>query len=94
VPQIDHRLAENVTDGYRYEDMPPDREAYTLGLQAIDETAATLHHAGFLEIGLPEQDALLRSLHDGEPPADHPTWARMPAHRFWMLLLGDCIEAY
>jgi hypothetical protein len=94
VPQIDHRLAENVTDGYRYENMPPDREAYTLGLQAIDETAATLHDAGFLEIGLPAQDALLRSLHDGEPPADHPTWARMPVHRFWMLLLGDCIEAY
>lgn len=94
VPQIDYRLANDITDGYRYEDMPPDREAYILGLQAIDETAVTLHGAGFLDVGLRNQELLLRSLHDGEPLAEHPAWRRMPVHRFWMLLLGDCIEAY
>ena len=34
VPQIDKRLYENSHDGYRYEDMPPDREAFRLGLRA------------------------------------------------------------
>ena len=94
VPQIDHRLANGITDGYRYDDMPPDGEAYVLGLQAIDEMSATIHGAAFPAIGLSERDALLRSLHDGKPLVDHPVWARMPVHRFWMLLLGDCAEAY
>ncbi len=93
VPQIDSRLAEGATDGYRYEDMPPDGEAYLLGMRAIDETAATRYGMSFIDLPLREQDVLLSNLHDGHP-GDHPTWKRMPVERFWLLLLGDCIEAY
>ena len=35
LPQIDKRLFDDTHDGYRFEDMPPDREAYRLGLRAI-----------------------------------------------------------
>lgn len=94
VPQIDKRLHENSHDGYRYVDMPPDREAYRLGLRAIEDIAQHRHGCGFLEIGPREQDEILRSLHDGRPDAAHEIWSRMPVHRFWMLLVSDCADAY
>src|SRR4051794_39987747 len=36
---IDERLWKNEISGYRFEDMPEDRQAYRLGIQAIDLTA-------------------------------------------------------
>lgn len=93
VPWIDKRLHENSHDGYRYEDMPPDREAWRLGLQAIDEMAHHLFGRGFLEIGDRAQDELLERIHDGNPPA-HDVWSRMPVERFWMLVVQDCVTAY
>ena len=36
---IDDRLYKNELNGFRYEDMPPDQEAYRLGLKAIEEMA-------------------------------------------------------
>jgi hypothetical protein len=94
VPQIDRRLYENSHDGYRYEDMPPDREAFQLGLRAIEEIAQHEHNLGFLEIGPREQEEILLLLHDGKPSAGHEIWKRMPVHRFWMLLVSDCAGAY
>ncbi|MGC1338462.1 MAG: gluconate 2-dehydrogenase subunit 3 family protein [Candidatus Binataceae bacterium] len=94
VPQIDRRLFENSHNGYRYEDMPPDREAFKLGLAAIEKIAQHLYRCGFIEIGPLEQDEILRSLHDGNPSAAHDIWIQMPVERFWMLLVSDCAEAY
>jgi hypothetical protein len=94
VPQIDRRLADGDGDGYRYEDMPPDPEAYRIGLRAIDESAQAVFLRGFLTAKLSQQDELLGSLHDGKPLVDHVVWRRMPVKRFWMLLLSDCVEAY
>lgn len=94
VPQIDKRLYEDSHDGYRYEDMPPDREAFQLGLRAIEEIAQHRYGREFLDIGPREQDEILCSLHDGKPPAAHEIWKRMAVHRFWMLLVSDCADAY
>ncbi|MDQ6931525.1 MAG: gluconate 2-dehydrogenase subunit 3 family protein [Candidatus Eremiobacteraeota bacterium] len=94
VPHIDRRLADGDGDGYRYDDMPPDPEAYLLGLRAIDESSPIAFECGFLRASLSQQDKLLRSLHDGKPLVEHSAWKRMPVKRFWMLLLSDCVEAY
>ncbi|MEO8727525.1 MAG: gluconate 2-dehydrogenase subunit 3 family protein, partial [Acidobacteriaceae bacterium] len=91
---IDERLHSGRIDGYRFEDMPPDREAYVLGLKAIDQIANSMHHRNFADLAIDEQEALLKSLHDGKPPAAHEIWERLPVARFWMLLLQDAIEAY
>ena len=93
-PQIDKRLHEDLHDGYRYEGMPPDREAFRLGLRAIEELAQHQHGHGFLDIGAREQDEILRSIHDGKPSAAHEIWQQMPIQRFWMLLVADCADAY
>ncbi|MGH9957155.1 MAG: gluconate 2-dehydrogenase subunit 3 family protein, partial [Pyrinomonadaceae bacterium] len=39
VPWIDQKLYEDQRDGYRYEEMPPQREAWRLGLKGVDETS-------------------------------------------------------
>lgn len=91
---IDERLFENKMDGYQYEDMPSDREAYRLGIQAIDETARTIHGVPFAELDPLKQDLILKSIHDSKQLAAHEIWAKMSIHRFWALLVGDCVKAY
>ncbi len=94
VPQIDKRLYEDSHDGYRYAAMPPDREAFRLGLQAIEQIAQHEYGRAFIALEAREQEAILQSLHHGKPAAGHDIWERMPVHRFWMLLVQDCAEAY
>ena len=94
VPWIDKRLYEDRHDGYRFADMPPDREAFRLGFQAIELISHHLHQRGFLELSSAEQNRVLKSLHDGQPAAASEIWQRMPVHRFWMMLVQDCVEAY
>lgn len=94
LPVIDERLFKNSLNGFRYEDMPPDREAYRLGLSAIDEMAQKRFREPFASLTVHRQELILKSLHDGKPDPEHPIWKRMPVHRFWTLLMGDCVTAY
>lgn len=94
VPRIDERLFKNALSGFRYEDMPPDREAYQLGLEAIDEMARKRFHHSFIDLEAYRQDTLLKSLHDGKPDPHHEVWRRMPVRRFWPMMLEDCVDAY
>lgn len=94
LPVIDERLHQDKGDGYRYEPMPPDREAYRLGLQGIDAMARHKHGKPFTALGPTEQDEILKTLHDGKPDARHEAWERMPVHRFFFMLVKDAAEAY
>lgn len=94
VNYIDNRLYHRRIDGYRYEDMPPDHEAHRLGLQAIEQIARHLYHKLFTELNQHEQDSVLQTLHDVNPPAAHEIWQKMSVQRFWMLLMQDAVDAY
>jgi len=94
LPAIDERLYKNSLNGFRYEDMPPDREAYRLAIQAIDEMARARFQQSFVELTIHNQELILRSLHDGKPDPEHAIWRRMPVRRFWALLMEDCVTAY
>jgi hypothetical protein len=94
VPRIDERLYEHRHDGYRFANMPTDPEAFRLGLQAIEQIAHHLHNCSFAGLDALEQDQILKSLHDGKPAAGEDIWKRMSVHRFWMMLVQDCAEAY
>jgi hypothetical protein len=91
---IDERLASGRIDGYRFEGMPPDHEAHRLGLQAIDAIAQHLFQRPFVQLEPREQDRVLQSIHDCQPPAAEEIWKKMSVQRFWMLLLQDALEAY
>jgi Gluconate 2-dehydrogenase subunit 3 len=74
--------------------MPPDREAYRLAIKAIEEMAQTRFQQGFIELTVYQQELILKSLHDGQPDPENPCWQKMPVHRFWAMLMEDCVTAY
>lgn len=94
VNYIDDRLFENRISGYRYEDMPIDREAHRLGLKAIEASAQAIHGESFVDLDRMKQDLILKSIHDGKKLAAPEIWNRMSIDRYWQLLVGDCVGAY
>lgn len=94
VNYLDERLYHNRINGYRYDNMPPDREAHRLGLKAINEMALQLHGKPFTELAPLQQDRLLKSIHDGKPLAAREIWEKLDKMRYWQLLVQDAIEGY
>ena len=94
VNYIDERLYSGRIDGYRFEDMPPDHEAHRLGLQAIATIARYMYNRPFIQLDQREQDQVLQSIHDCNPPAGEEIWKKMSVQRFWMLLMQDVVDAY
>jgi len=94
VEPIDDRLYRNRTIGYRFETMPPDREAYDLGRQAIDEESAQRFGAQFVLLPHRQQDLVLKAIHDRKPIAGAAIWKRMPIARFWQMLMQDVLDSY
>ncbi len=94
LPALDDRLYRDRTNGYRFEDMPHDRDAYRLGLLAINAESQQQFGAEFLSLPHLQQDLVLKTIHDGQPQAAADTWKRMSVHRFWQLIMQDAIDAY
>ena len=91
-PAVDQRLAEGRADGWRYDALPPDREAYRLGLGGIQEIAQALFQADFTALHSEQQDAVLHALASGHPPG--ATWVTLDAGRFFEELLAELTETY
>jgi hypothetical protein len=94
VNYLDERLYNNQTDGYRFEDMPDDREAYRLGIEAIDQTSREIHGVPFVDLDALKQDFLLKSIHDGKKLGAHEIWDKMSIKRFWHMLVQDAVHMY
>ena len=90
---IDHKLNNNMLDGYRNSQLPPLREAWRRGLHAIDAEAQTRHGAVFHKISVAEQNALLKQLQDGELNSE--AWGDMPSKLFFKeRMVHDIVSAY
>ena len=88
---VHDRLARNEGNGWRYAAMPPDLEAYRLGLRGLDDLAYTIGGAPFVDLEAERQDAVLRSVQLGEVGQ---TWRALPAQRFFEELLAELVECY
>jgi gluconate 2-dehydrogenase gamma chain len=91
-PAIDQRLAEGRADGWRYDALPPDREAYRLGLGGVQEIAQVLFKADFEQLAPAQQDEALAALASTNPPGT--TWQTLNAGRFFEELLAELTETY
>lgn len=91
-PAVDQRLAEGRADGWRYDALPPDREAYRLGLGGIQEIAQAQFQADFTALTAEQQDAVLQALASGTPPGS--TWETLDAGRFFEEMLAELTETY
>jgi hypothetical protein len=67
IPSIDERLHKGRTPGYRFAKMPPDGDAYRLGLKAIERMATQSYGHSFRMLTWRDQDELLKSIHDAKP---------------------------
>ena len=93
VPFIDERLHENRGKGYRYEDMPSDRDAWRLGIAAIDDESRTRFAKRFRDATAQQQDAILKAVQSGDVVS--PLWRELPPKRFFAnVLLDDIVGTY
>ena len=94
VNYIDERLHSGRIDGYRYEDMPPDAEAYHLGLRGIDAVARQMHGQLFAELGPTEQDSVLWASMRMNHGAGTISGNRCRQIASGFYLMSDAVDAY
>jgi hypothetical protein len=82
VPWIDDLLHRNRGPGYRYADMPPMREAWTQGLNAIASEARHRHGQPFEQLSPDDQDALLTDVQHDRVESRY--WGGLPAGGFFL----------
>jgi hypothetical protein len=78
---VDRRLSAGETDGWHYDDMPEDADAWRRSLAELDRLS-------FAALGRKQQDDLLGSIQSSE------CFAGMPAGRVWDLWLRYACTAY
>ena len=83
VALIDSRLATDETDGWHYDDMPEDGQAWRATLAALDDDARTRYGTGYAELGTARQARLLQDVQDLADVGD--TWHGWPASHVWSL---------
>lgn len=92
-PWIDEKLYHNWRDGFRYDDMPPLRDAWRLGLEGIDREGRRRFGADFRTLSGADQDAVLRAIQAGDVSGG--VWQNLPAKRFFTtVLLKDVVGEY
>ena len=84
---IDKRLAEDKSDGWRYDKMPNDKLAFTYGLLAIDEFSIILFEIPFLSLTFAQQVALVEKIQAGETQGN--SWKNLPPILFFEELLAE-----
>jgi hypothetical protein len=78
---IDNRLALDVTDGWRYDDMPHDGEAWRASLQHLDADCRERFGCPLAAVGREQQMALVQAVQD---LLEHD-WHGLPARHVWSL---------
>ncbi len=93
VPWIDDMLHHNHGPGYRYADMPPLREAWRQGLEAIAAETRNRHGKEFEELDPDEQDQILSDVQANR--VERRYWGDLPAGGFFSHhLLKDVVGIY
>ncbi len=78
---VDARLADHETDGWHYETMPPDDQAWRASLAALNADSQERHGCSFAECDWDQQSELLHSIQDLGPAL----WHGMTAAHVWSL---------
>jgi hypothetical protein len=91
-PWIDDRLYRGEGAGYRYENMPGDREAFRIALSGFEQAAFILHNTSFSGLSSEQQNALIGKLADGNIPGS--AWNDVPARTFFQQFVGEVLTHY
>lgn len=86
---IDARLAAGQTDGWHYDNLPPDAEAWRASLVALDGDAHAIYGRGFDELDVGTQKEVLETVRTSEHE-----WHGLPATRTWELWMRYSCAAF
>jgi hypothetical protein len=90
---VDAKMFNNDEDGYRFEGVLPQRDAWQVGLKALDEVAQAKQGAPFHRISPAEQDAVLKACQKGD--LGGPEWQGMSSKLFFSKrIIHDIVTAY
>ncbi|GAB2561747.1 gluconate 2-dehydrogenase subunit 3 family protein [Dyella jejuensis] len=90
---LDQRLHKNSGDGFRHARLPPLRDAWRIGLAALDAESKARHELPFASLDHDRQVALLKQLQHGEVAGS--AWHGMDAQLFFtQRVLPDICGAY
>jgi len=89
---LDDMLAAGKGNGWRYNAMPTDEAAFTMGLKGISETASLMYGSRFHQLAATEQNHLLTLIQSGDVTGT--TWKLLPAQLFFEELLAALVEIY
>jgi hypothetical protein len=89
---IDARLARGETDGWHYDDLPEDGQAWRDTLTALDADARTRHGRGYAELSRAAQARLLQDIQDLADAA--ATWHGRTAKHTWSLWIRYACTAF
>jgi hypothetical protein len=78
---LDEKLHHDIRDGYRHAALPPQREAWRIGLAALEAASQAMHRRAFDALQPEEQDALLRRMERGA--LEGPEWQGVPSGAFF-----------
>jgi hypothetical protein len=85
---VDSRLAEGFTDGWHYDDLPPDGAAWKASLRALDLDAQARSGRRFGELTQRGQKDLLEAVRTGD------RWHGLPAARVWSLWIRYAVAGF
>jgi hypothetical protein len=81
VNMVDQRLAEQHTDGWHYDDLPADADAWRQSLAGLDKDATDRHGASFAGCTWDQQRDIIDSVQRRGPAS----WHGLPSARIWSL---------
>lgn len=85
---VDAKLASGRGDGYRYEELPDDRETWRIVARGLDEAAG-----GSFADALPEaRDGIVDDFAAGRP--DGRAWSQVNVKRAYAVAMRDIVEAF
>ena len=80
---VDARLAEAITDGWRYDEMPEDGAAFRMTFNFLDDDAVRTAGVKFHELSWDLQADLVQRIQDASDSGDQ--WHGLPAKHVWSL---------
>ncbi|WP_375446012.1 gluconate 2-dehydrogenase subunit 3 family protein [uncultured Fibrella sp.] len=92
VGPVDERLANNESDGWRYDTLPADGVAFQQGLAGFHQSAQALYGQPFNLLTTNQQDTLIGQVQQGTAPG--ATWQQLPPKRFFEDLLAELVVIY
>jgi hypothetical protein len=90
---VDEALADGRLDGYRYADMPDDRETWRLVVRGLDEAAQGPARPGaFAAVDQVQRDSIVDLLSKGKLAGG--TWDRLNVSRAWSVCIRMMLAAF